>query len=84
MDNLTNILLFLAIGAAAGWIAGQLMKGSGFGIVGNIIVGIIGAVVGGFLFNFFGVSTTGHIGSLVSAVVGAVVLLFLVGLIKKT
>jgi uncharacterized membrane protein YeaQ/YmgE (transglycosylase-associated protein family) len=74
----------LIIGAIAGWIAGKLMRGGGFGIVGNIVVGIIGAVIGGFVFQFLGVAVGhGFIGSLVTAVVGAAILLFLVGLFKR-
>jgi uncharacterized membrane protein YeaQ/YmgE (transglycosylase-associated protein family) len=86
IDNmdLTSILLFLAIGAVAGWLAGLLMKGGGFGILGNIVVGILGAVVGGFLFGVLGISAAdGLIGSIITATAGAVVLLFIVGLVKK-
>lgn len=75
---------FLLIGAAAGWIAGQIMKGSGFGVLGNIVVGVIGALLGGFLFGLLGLAATGLIGSLVMAVVGAIVLLFIVRWIKKS
>jgi uncharacterized membrane protein YeaQ/YmgE (transglycosylase-associated protein family) len=75
---------FILIGLAAGWVAGQLMKGSGFGVVGDIIVGVIGALLGGFLFRTLGVSAGGGLlGSLVVATIGAVVLLFLLRLIKK-
>jgi uncharacterized membrane protein YeaQ/YmgE (transglycosylase-associated protein family) len=78
-----NILIFLAIGAVAGWLAGTLMKGGGFGLIGNIVVGVIGSVVGGLLFGLLGLSANGLIGSIVTATVGAIVLLFGVGLIKK-
>ena len=78
-----NLILFLIIGAIAGWLAGQIMRGGGFGLLGNIVVGIIGAFVGGHLLAFFGTSAGGLVGSLVTAVLGAVVLLFLVGLIKR-
>ena len=75
---------FILIGLAAGWVAGQLMKGGGFGVVGDIIVGVIGALLGGFLFRTLGVSAGGGLlGSLVVATIGAVVLLFLLRLIKK-
>jgi uncharacterized membrane protein YeaQ/YmgE (transglycosylase-associated protein family) len=77
------LVIFLAIGAVAGWLAGTLMKGGGFGLLGNIIVGVIGALVGGLLFGFLGITATGLIGSIVTATVGAVLLLFLVGLMKK-
>ena len=80
----TSLVVFLIIGAVAGWLAGLLMRGGGFGLLGNIVVGIIGAFVGGFLFSRVGVSAGGGlIGSLITAVVGAAVLLFIVGLFKK-
>lgn len=76
------MIWFLLIGAAAGRLAGQVMKGRGFGVLGNIIVGVVGALVGGFIFSALGVSTGGGLlGSLITAVIGAVVLLFLAGLI---
>jgi len=79
-----NIIWFLLIGLVAGWLAGQLMKGRGFGIVGNMIVGVVGSVLGGFLFGMLGISTgDGLIGSLITAVIGAVVLLFAVSLVKN-
>lgn len=79
-----NFILFLLIGAIAGWIAGKLLRGGGFGLIGNLVVGIVGAVIGGHLFSYLGVSAGGGlIGSLVTAVIGALVLLFIVGLIKK-
>jgi uncharacterized membrane protein YeaQ/YmgE (transglycosylase-associated protein family) len=81
--DVTSLLMFLAIGALAGWLAGTLMKGGGFGLLGNIVVGIIGAVIGGFVFGLLGITASGLIGSLVTAVVGAGILLFLVGLVKK-
>jgi uncharacterized membrane protein YeaQ/YmgE (transglycosylase-associated protein family) len=80
----TSLIAFLLIGAVAGWLAGLLMRGGGFGLLGNIVVGIIGAFVGGFLFGLVGVSAgSGLIGSLITAVVGAAILLFIVGLFKK-
>ena len=78
-----GLLWFLLIGLAAGWLAGRIMKGRGFGLVGNLIVGVIGALLGGFLFTLLGLHAYGLIGSLVTAVVGAIVLLYLVGVIKK-
>jgi len=81
--DVQSLIIFLAIGAVAGWLAGLIMKGRGFGLLGNIIVGIIGAVVGGFLFGLLGLAAGGLIGSIVTATAGAVVLLFLIGLIKK-
>jgi uncharacterized membrane protein YeaQ/YmgE (transglycosylase-associated protein family) len=78
-----NFLWFLLIGIAAGWLAGQLMKGGGFGLVGDPIVGVIGALLGGWLFGVLGISAGGLIGSLITATVGAVVLIFLLRLIKR-
>ncbi len=77
-------IYFLVFGAVAGWIASTLMKGRGFGLLGNIIVGIVGAMVGGWLSTVTGITAGGGlVGSLITAVVGAMVLLFVVGLIKK-
>jgi len=77
-----NLIYFLLIGLAAGWLAGKLMKGRSFGIVGNLIVGVIGAVLGGFLFGLVGLAAIGLIGRLISATIGAVVLLFILQKIK--
>ena len=60
--EIQSLLIFLAIGAVAGWLAGVVMSGSGFGLVGDIIIGIIGAVVGGVLFGLLGLSVGGLIG----------------------
>lgn len=81
--NVQSLIIFLVIGAVAGWLAGLIMKGRGFGLLGNIIVGIIGAILGGFLFGVLGIVAGGLIGSIVTATVGAVVLLFLISIIKK-
>ena len=79
-----NFLWFLIIGLVAGWLAGVLMKGGGFGMVGDLVVGVVGAILGGWLFGALGLSAGGGlIGSLIVATIGAVVLLFLVRLIKR-
>jgi uncharacterized membrane protein YeaQ/YmgE (transglycosylase-associated protein family) len=79
-----SFIWFVLIGLAAGWLAGQLMRGGGFGLVGDIVVGVIGALLGGFLFSTFGVSTGGGLlGSLIVATIGAVVLLFGLRLVKS-
>jgi uncharacterized membrane protein YeaQ/YmgE (transglycosylase-associated protein family) len=80
---LSSIVWFLVIGIAAGWIAGKIMKGRGFGLVGNLVIGVIGALVGGFLFDVVGLEAYGLLASLVMATTGAVVLLFLLGFVKK-
>ncbi len=84
MMDITALVIFLAIGAAAGWLAGTLMKGGGFGLLGNIVVGILGAVLGGYIFSLLGIAAGGGlIGSILTATVGAAVLLFIVKLIKR-
>jgi uncharacterized membrane protein YeaQ/YmgE (transglycosylase-associated protein family) len=79
-----HIVWFLLIGLVAGWLAGLLVKGRGSGWLVNMIVGVIGALIGGFIFGQLGVSTPGNFGALVSATVGAVILLFLLKVLKKT
>lgn len=82
--ELEQLLVTLAIGAIAGWLAGQITKGGGFGIIKNIILGIIGAVVGGWLFGILGISIGGEwIGPIITATVGALILIFVVGLVTK-
>ncbi|RNC71048.1 MAG: GlsB/YeaQ/YmgE family stress response membrane protein [Desulfuromonadales bacterium] len=78
-----HFLWFILIGIAAGWLAGQIMRGGGFGLVGDLVVGVIGALFGGFLFGLLGLSAFGLLGQLVTATVGAIVLLFLLRLIKR-
>ena len=78
-----GIVWFVLIGIAAGWLAGQLVKGGGFGLIGDLVIGVVGAVIGGFVFGLLGVSAGGLPGSLISATVGAVLLLFLLRLIKR-
>ena len=81
--DIQSLLIFLAIGAVAGWLAGVVMSGGGFGLLGDIVLGIIGAIVGGFLFGLLGLSTTGLIGQIITATVGAIALIFVVRLLKK-
>ena len=81
--DLTGLIMLLAIGAIAGWLAGKLMRGGGFGLLGNIAIGIIGAVIGQFVFGLLGITAAGMIGSIVTATAGAALLLFLVDLVKK-
>jgi uncharacterized membrane protein YeaQ/YmgE (transglycosylase-associated protein family) len=78
-----EFLWFILIGIAAGWLAGQVMKGGGFGLVGDLIVGVIGALLGGVLFRLLGISAGGLLGSLVTATVGAIVLIALLRAIKQ-
>lgn len=78
-----ELLALLITGAIAGWVAGVLMRGAGFGLVVNIIVGIIGSVIGGNLFALLGFADEGWLVELAMAVVGAVVLLALVNLLRR-
>jgi uncharacterized membrane protein YeaQ/YmgE (transglycosylase-associated protein family) len=78
-----NLLIFLLIGALAGWLAGVVMKGRGFGVLVNIVVGVLGAFFGGWLLPKLGVSFGGDVGLFITAFIGAVVLLAIIGLIKR-
>ncbi|MCL4541057.1 MAG: GlsB/YeaQ/YmgE family stress response membrane protein [Chloroflexi bacterium] len=69
-----GLLAWIIVGILAGWITGKIVQGSGFGILGDLIIGLIGAVIGGFLVGFFIHGYTGFLGSLVVAVIGAVIL----------
>jgi uncharacterized membrane protein YeaQ/YmgE (transglycosylase-associated protein family) len=75
---------FIIVGLIAGWLAGVIMKGGGFGVIGDIIVGIVGALLGGWLFSTMGVSAGGGLlGAIVVALIGAIILIFLLRLIKR-
>ena len=78
-----EFLWFILIGIAAGWLAGQFMKGGGYGLVGDLIVGVVGALLGGWLFGLAGIAAGGLVGQLVVATIGAMVLILLLRLIKK-
>lgn len=78
-----NLLFFLLIGALAGWVAGLVMKGRGFGLIGNIVVGVIGALFGGWLLPQLGFQFGGTGGLFVTAFIGAVVLLAVIGLFSR-
>lgn len=79
-----TLLIWILIGAVAGWLAGLVVRGFGFGLVGNIIVGIIGAFLGGWLFGTLGFAIgAGIINTIFTAFIGAVVLLLIVRVIKR-
>jgi uncharacterized membrane protein YeaQ/YmgE (transglycosylase-associated protein family) len=83
-NNIMGFLWFLLVGLIAGWLAGMLVKGGGFGVVGDMIVGVLGAFIGGFLFTQLGVSSGGGmIGSIIVATIGAIILIFILRLIKR-
>ncbi|MGS1014669.1 GlsB/YeaQ/YmgE family stress response membrane protein [Rhodanobacter sp. UC4437_H4] len=86
MMTATALIIFLLIGAIAGWLAGLLVRGFGFGLLGNIVIGIVGALLAGWLLPALGVSfmIIGPIvTSIVYAMIGAIVLLVIIGLIKR-
>jgi uncharacterized membrane protein YeaQ/YmgE (transglycosylase-associated protein family) len=83
--GIDSLIVFLIVGLIAGWLAGQLMKGGGFGIIGDIIVGIIGAFIGGWLWGVLKLPGIGPwwLTAIITATVGACILLFLLRLIKR-
>ena len=81
---LESLIIFLIIGAVAGWLAGIIVKGYGFGLLGNIVIGVIGSFIGGWLFDRFGLIHGGGIlGTLIGATAGAVILLLLLRLVRR-
>ena len=85
--SLESIVIWLLLGAVAGWLAGNVMKGKGFGLVGNIVVGILGSFIGGWLGGQLGIGGAAvgglSIASILTAFFGAIVLLFIISLVKK-
>ena len=77
-----NVIWFLIVGVIAGWLAGLLVKGGGFGLIGDLVVGIIGALIGGLLFGG-GLLGGGVLGSILVATIGAVILLVVLRVIKR-
>jgi uncharacterized membrane protein YeaQ/YmgE (transglycosylase-associated protein family) len=79
-----TLIIFLVVGAVAGWLAGVIVRGYGLGLVGNIVVGVIGSFIGGWLFiHFHLVHGGGLLGDVIGATVGAVILLFLIRLVRR-
>ena len=79
-----GFLAWIIVGLIAGWLAGQVMKGGGYGMVVDIILGLLGGVLGGWIFEKLGVSTGGGmIGSIIVAFIGAVILIGITRLLKR-
>jgi len=78
-----HLLLFLVIGVVAGFLAGKIMKGAGFGLVGDLVVGVIGSFIGVWVFGLLDIAPGTIVGLLVASVVGALLLLFVLRLVKK-
>lgn len=82
--GIESLLVFIIVGAIAGWLAGLIVKGYGFGLLGNIVVGIVGAFIAGWLFPAVGLAMGGGIvAAIIQAVIGAVILLVLIRLVKS-
>ncbi|UJX43088.1 GlsB/YeaQ/YmgE family stress response membrane protein [Desulfovibrio sp. JY] len=80
---MNGLLWFLLVGLIAGWLAGVLVKGGGFGVLGDMAVGILGAVIGRYLFGFAGIGGGGLLGAIIVATLGAVILIFLLRLVRR-
>ncbi|WP_439922817.1 GlsB/YeaQ/YmgE family stress response membrane protein [Nitrobacter sp. JJSN] len=79
-----GIIVWLIVGAIAGWLAGLIVKGGGFGLIGNIVIGIIGAIVAGWLLPLFGILIGGgFFAQVVNAAIGAIIVLLVVAFIKR-
>jgi uncharacterized membrane protein YeaQ/YmgE (transglycosylase-associated protein family) len=82
--DVQSLIIWLIVGAIAGWLAGMVVKGGGFGLIGDIIVGIVGALIAGWLLPQIGlVIGGGLIGAIIDAFIGAVILLVIIRLIKR-
>ena len=82
--GIESIIIWLIVGAIAGWLAGVIVTGYGFGLIGNIVVGIVGAVVAGWLLPRLGLGLpAGIIGSIIYAAIGAIILLVIIGLVRR-
>ncbi|MFZ0218380.1 MAG: GlsB/YeaQ/YmgE family stress response membrane protein [Candidatus Dormiibacterota bacterium] len=78
-----GIIAWIVVGLIAGWLTGLIMKRGGYGIIGDLILGLIGALIGGFIVGFFFQGSVGLIGSIVVAVIGAIILVLLLRLITR-
>jgi len=78
-----HLLWFLFIGVVAGWLAGKIMRGGGYGLLGDMALGVVGSFIGGWLLGMLGLYAGSFIGSLIEATIGAVALVWLVRLIRR-
>ena len=76
------MIWFLLIGLISGWLAGMISRGGGFGIWGDLVIGVIGSFIGGFVFNLIGLSSYGIIGSIISSTIGAMILLWVMRMFR--
>jgi uncharacterized membrane protein YeaQ/YmgE (transglycosylase-associated protein family) len=80
---INDLVYILLVGLIAGFLAGKIMKGKGFGLVGDLVVGVLGAIVGWWLFGMLGIGGYGLLGSIILALIGALLLLYIVRIVKK-
>ena len=82
--DVQGIIIWIIVGAIAGWLAGMVVKGGGFGLIGDIVVGIVGAIIAGWLLPYLGIALgSGIIAAIIDAFIGAVILLIIIRLIKR-
>jgi uncharacterized membrane protein YeaQ/YmgE (transglycosylase-associated protein family) len=83
--GIDSIIVWLIVGAIAGWLAGLMVKGGGFGLLGNIVIGIIGAVVAGWLLPQLGIGLgVGIVAAIINSAIGGVIVLVIISLIRRT
>jgi len=78
-----RILLWIISGIVAGWLTGLVMKGRGYGLLGNLVIGLVGGIIGGWLFSLFGLAARGWLGDIVVALIGGVVLIALARFLRR-
>jgi len=80
----SGLLVLLLVGLVAGWLAGQIIRGRGFGLIGDLVVGVVGAFIGSWIFGALGIFIgMGLIGAIISATIGAVVLVAIIRLVRR-
>jgi uncharacterized membrane protein YeaQ/YmgE (transglycosylase-associated protein family) len=78
-----RILLWIISGIVAGWLTGLVMKGRGYGLLGNLVIGLLGGIIGGWLFSLFGLAARGWLGEIVVALIGGVVLVAIARFLRR-
>ncbi|MDH4137128.1 MAG: GlsB/YeaQ/YmgE family stress response membrane protein [Anaerolineae bacterium] len=78
-----RFLVWIISGIVAGWLTGLVMKGRGYGLIGDLVIGLLGGVIGGWLFSLFGVATHSWLGEILVAVIGGVVLVAIVRVLRR-
>ena len=78
-----RILLWIISGIVAGWLTGLVMKGRGYGLLGNLVIGLLGGIIGGWLFSLFGLTARGWLGEIVVALIGGVVLVAVARFLRR-